>query len=88
MVAVKQTKTQRRFARPGGALGELNVPGTRVGAVVSLGLVFLAWLTIPIARPFILGTCGIGALVGLLLFWSHRNPVLPEDDSLVHQRRK
>jgi hypothetical protein len=51
--------------------GNLSVPGTRAGAIVSLGLVFIAWLVIPIARPFILGTVGFGSVVGLILWWKH-----------------
>ena len=54
-----------------GRYGGLSVPGTRAGAVVSIGLVVLAWLAIPIARPFILGTVGLGLVVGLLLWWRH-----------------
>jgi hypothetical protein len=87
-LALQQTKTKRPFARPEGAMGDLNVPGTRVGAIVSIGLVVLSWLTIPIARPFLVGTAVIGAVVGLILFWSHRHPVNPEDESMVPHRRK
>jgi hypothetical protein len=47
------------------------VPGTKAGAIVSLGLVIIAWFAIPVARPFILGTLGLGALVGLFLRWLH-----------------
>jgi len=54
-----------------GRYGGLSVPGTHAGAVVSIGLVVLAWLAIPIARPFILGTVGLGLAVGLLLWWRH-----------------
>jgi hypothetical protein len=54
-----------------GRYGGLSVPGTRAGAVVSIGLVVLAWLAIPLARPFILGTVGLGVLVGLFLWWRH-----------------
>lgn len=54
-----------------GRYGGLTVPGTRAGAVVSIGLVILAWAAIPIARPFILGTGGLGLVVGLLLWWKH-----------------
>ena len=53
------------------AFGNLPVPGTKVGAVVSLGLVVLSWLAIPVARPFILGTVGLGAVVGAFLWWLH-----------------
>ena len=54
-----------------GSYGGLTVPGTRAGAVVSIGLVVLAWIAIPIARPFILGTGGLGLLLGLFLWWKH-----------------
>jgi hypothetical protein len=54
-----------------GRYGGVSVPGTRAGAVVSIGLVVLAWLAIPLARPFILGTVGLGLLVGLFLWWRH-----------------
>jgi len=82
-----QGSNRRRLA-PRGNLGELNVPGTRAGAIVSIGLVVVAWLTIPIARSFILGTGGVGLIVGLILFWKHRHPVQPDDESLVPHRRK
>jgi hypothetical protein len=52
-----------------GRYGGLSVPGTRAGAVVSIGLVVVAWLAIPIARPFIVGT--VGLIVGLFLWWRH-----------------
>lgn len=81
-------KTGRRRLASRGNMGDLNVPGTRAGAILSLGLVVLAWLTISIARPFILGTIGIGSIVGLILFWKHRHPVQPDDESLVPHRRK
>lgn len=54
-----------------GRFGGLTVPGTPVGAIVSIGLVILCWLAIPIARPFILGTGGLGLIVGLMLWWKH-----------------
>jgi hypothetical protein len=54
-----------------GRYGGLTVPGTRPGAIVSIGLIVLAWIAIPIARPFILGTGGLGLLLGLLLWWKH-----------------
>jgi hypothetical protein len=54
-----------------GKYGGLSVPGTRAGAVVTIGLIVLAWLAIPLARPFIIGTAGVGLLVGLTLWWYH-----------------
>ncbi len=53
------------------AFGNLPVPGTKAGAIVSAGLVIIAWMAIPVARVFILGTVGVGALVGLGLAWWH-----------------
>ncbi|MCU1241884.1 MAG: hypothetical protein JWO71_2610 [Candidatus Acidoferrum typicum] len=54
-----------------GRFGGLTVPGTPVGAIVSVGMVILCWLAIPIARPFILGTGGLGLIVGLVLWRRH-----------------
>jgi hypothetical protein len=51
--------------------GNMPVPGTKVGAVVSIGLVVIAWVAIPLARPFILGVVGLGAIVGVLLYRLH-----------------
>jgi len=51
--------------------GTVSVPGTRPGAIVSIGLVVIAWIAIPVARLFILGTCGLGLIVGLFLTWMH-----------------
>ena len=55
-----------------GRYGGLTVPGTRAGAIVSGGLVVVAWIAIPLARPFILGTVGLGLVLGLLLWLKHR----------------
>jgi hypothetical protein len=57
---------------PGRTFGTLNVPGTKVGAIVSIGLVIICWFALPLARPFILGTLGLGLILGLLLYWKHR----------------
>jgi hypothetical protein len=53
------------------AFGNMPVPGTKAGAVVSVGLAVVAWLAVPLARPFILGTVGLGAIVGILLYRLH-----------------
>ena len=52
-------------------LGFMPVPGTKAGAIVSAGLVIIAWIAIPGAVIFILGTVAVGALVGLALSWYH-----------------
>jgi hypothetical protein len=53
------------------AFGNMSVPGTRAGAVVSVGLFVVAWLAIPLARPFILGVVGVGVALGAFLYWRH-----------------
>jgi hypothetical protein len=54
-----------------GKYGGINIPGTRAGLIVSVGIAVLAWIAIPIARVFILGTAALGLLMGLLLWWRH-----------------
>jgi hypothetical protein len=63
--------TERRQPPSLGIFGGVTVPGTRVGAIVSLGLVVLAWLAIPVARPFIVGTIGLGLIIGSILWRVH-----------------
>ena len=64
--------TRRQSSAPQNlAFGNLPVPGTKAGAIVSAGLVIIAWIAIPGAVIFILGTIGVGALVGLGLSWLH-----------------
>jgi hypothetical protein len=64
-------KTESRKPATLSAFGNVSVPGTRAGAIVSLGLVIIAWIAIPVARLFIVGTCGLGLIVGLALSWFH-----------------
>ena len=54
-----------------GKYGGINIPGTRAGLIVSVGIAVIAWIAIPIARVFILGTAGLGLLLGLFLWWHH-----------------
>ena len=68
---MSQQKVERQRPAPLGAFGNISVPGTRTGAIVSLGLVVLAWIAIPVARPFILGTGGLGLVIGLILWRKH-----------------
>jgi hypothetical protein len=39
--------------------------------VVSIGLAIVAWLAVPLARPFIFGAIVLGAMIGGLLYWLH-----------------
>jgi hypothetical protein len=65
-----ETVESRRL-KPMRTFGTVSVPGTRAGAIVSIGLVVIAWIAIPVARIFILGTGGLGLVVGLILWWRH-----------------
>jgi len=58
--------------RPRSSFGTITVPGTPVGAIVSVGLVVICWFALPLSRPFIVGTGGLGLILGLLLYWKHR----------------
>jgi hypothetical protein len=53
------------------SFGSVTVPGNKAGAIVSLGLAVVAWFALPVARPFLLGTIGLGVLLGLFLRWKH-----------------
>ena len=53
------------------AFGNVNIPGTKAGAVVSIGLVIVAWIAVPLARPFLLGTVLVGGAIGGFLWWMH-----------------
>jgi hypothetical protein len=56
------------------SFGTITIPGTPVGAIVSVGLVVICWFALPLSHLFILGTGGLGLIVGLLLYRKHRNP--------------
>jgi len=57
---------------PARTFGALNVPGTKVGGIVSIGLVVISWFALPDARFFLIGTAFFGALLGPILYWKHR----------------
>ena len=54
------------------SFGTITIPGTPVGAIVSVGLVVICWFALPLSHLFIVGTGGLGLLVGLFLYWKHR----------------
>ncbi|MGC1486013.1 MAG: hypothetical protein WA789_19670 [Candidatus Acidiferrum sp.] len=54
------------------SFGTITIPGTPVGAIVSAGLVVICWVALPLSHIFILGTGGLGLILGLLLYWKHR----------------
>jgi hypothetical protein len=67
-----QKPPERGQTRSRSSFGTITIPGTPVGAIVSVGLVVICWFALPLSRPFILGTGGLGLIVGLLLYWKHR----------------
>jgi len=54
------------------SFGTITIPGTPVGAIVSVGLVVICWFALPLSHIFILGTGGLSLIVGLLLYLQHR----------------
>jgi hypothetical protein len=69
---VFEPKSDRQKAPPQRlAFGNMPVPGTKIGAVVSIGIAVVAFLAVPLARPFILGAIGTGVLLGWFLWWLH-----------------
>jgi hypothetical protein len=67
----EQSPRRQKLRQQRLAFGNLPVPGTKVGAVVSVGLVVVAWLAVPLARAFIVGVFGVGAMLGAFLWWLH-----------------
>lgn len=65
-------KPPERGQSLGSSFGTITVPGTPVGAIVSVGLVIICWFALPLSHIFILGTGGLGLILGLLLYWKHR----------------
>ena len=74
MLTYNEAPRQPQRRDPAHSFGTISVPGTKVGAIVSIGLVVICWFALPLSRPFILGTGGLGLLLGLLLYWKHRGP--------------
>jgi hypothetical protein len=68
---VSKKPPEPRQSRPR-SFGTITIPGTPVGAIVSLGLVVICWFALPLSHLFILGTGGLGLIVGLFLYWKHR----------------
>ncbi len=58
--------------RPDMNMTALIVTGGPAGAIVAIGMLIMAWVGVPHARPFLLGSIGLGILFGLILWWKHR----------------
>ena len=48
---------------------DLTVSGSRTGAFVTGAILLIAFIALPLARPFLLGTLG----VGLIMLWREHN---------------
>jgi hypothetical protein len=71
---IKQKPPEPGQNRQRSSFGTITIPGTPVGAIVSVGLVVICWFALPLSHIFILGTGGLGLILGLLLYWKHRGP--------------
>src|SRR5260370_31008260 len=54
------------------SFGTITIPGTPVGAIVSVGLVVISWFSLPLSRPFIVDTGAPGLIFPLPLYCTHR----------------
>ena len=49
-----------------------SITGSRVGAVIAIGLAIFLWFALPESHVFLLGVLVAGALIGIALWWKHR----------------
>jgi hypothetical protein len=50
---------------------DLTVSGSRTGTFVTAAIVLIAFIALPLARPFLIGTVAAGLIVGLALWRKH-----------------
>jgi hypothetical protein len=48
------------------------ITGSRVGAILTVGLGVFLWIALPESHAFLLGALALGVLFGLILWWKHR----------------
>jgi len=53
-------------------MGTLWITASWIGAVVSLGLGVMVYESLPETRLFLLGSLGLGVVIGAVLWWKHR----------------
>jgi hypothetical protein len=58
--------------RPEVQMGTLWITASWIGAVLALGLAVMVYESLPETRSFLLGSLGLGAVVGFVLWWRHR----------------
>jgi len=52
---------------------DLTVSGSRTGAFVTAAIVLIAFIALPLARPFLIGTAVAGLVVGIALWRKHNH---------------
>ncbi len=58
--------------RPEVPMGTLWITASWIGAVLALGLGVMGYESLPETRLFLLGSLGLGTVIGLVLWWKHR----------------
>jgi len=53
-------------------MGTLWITASWIGAVLALGLSVMVYESLPETRLFLLGSIGLGAIIGAVLWWKHR----------------
>ena len=58
--------------RPEVQLGTLWITASWIGAALALGLGVMVYESLPETRLFLLGSLGLGVVIGVALWWKHR----------------
>jgi len=58
--------------RPEVQMGTLWITASWIGAVLALGLGVMVYESLPETHLFLLGSLGLGVMVGAALWWKHR----------------
>ena len=58
--------------RPEVHMGTLWITASWIGAVLAVGLGVMVYESLPETRIFLLGSLGLGLVVGAILWWKHR----------------
>jgi hypothetical protein len=58
--------------RPEVQLGTFWITASWIGAISALGLGVMVYESLPETRLFLLGSLGLGAVIGVALWWKHR----------------
>jgi hypothetical protein len=52
-------------------MGNLVIPSSAVGGVLSMGMFIIIWGALPVVRPFLIGALALGSIFGFIL-WVRR----------------